>query len=511
VVRLRVSASSATLLLIVVGTVLRLVAASAVGLGVSESYYFSAARHLSLSYFDQPPAAAWLASIALELFGNASGLVVRLPFVLLFAGTTWMMFLVGRRLFSPWAGFFGALMLTLAPVFSLSVGVFFQPDGPLVFFWLAALYCLARPLASDADVPAGHVAWLPAGAMLGMALLSKYSAVFLVVGAGVWLLADQHRRRWLLQPGPYVALIAAALICAPVFIWNANHEWISFRWQAARGMAYQGVHLSWLLENLAGQLVEMSPWIWALLLLEPFRAGGGPQAQSRRFLLCIGLPPIVVFSAVATYADVGNHFHWGTPGYLTLLVGLGATVERWYRDRPRRTAAAVVVLATASISVMTLVSVQAATGRFSEGYGVVSSALADGNDPTIETLDYDVLLTEFTARGLLDEPGLFVFSDRYHVAGKVDYGLKGRLPFMVFGSDPRAYAFFESPSDWVGHPGILVSHRGSLAEIQNEYGAYCAGITPLEPVRVGRRSVPEVTLHLYRCALLTRPYPLPYP
>ena len=40
---------------------------------------------------------------------------------------------------------------------------------------------------------------------------------------------------------------------------------------------------------------------------------------------------------------------------------------------------------------------------------------------------------------------LLVFSDKWYVAGKVDYALEGKLPVLALNTaDPRAYAFFDS-------------------------------------------------------------------
>ncbi|MGH7592722.1 MAG: glycosyltransferase family 39 protein, partial [Gemmatimonadales bacterium] len=241
----RAPAAAATCWLIFITGILRIAAASSVGLGIGEAYYFGAARHLSLSYFDQPPAAAFLAAMSLRLAGTINGLVIRAPFILLFAGTTWLMFLVGRRLFGPWQGFWGAVLLNLAPVFALSTGVFLQPEGPLMFFWLATIYCMAPLLIATGRVQHQRRQWIVTGAMLGFAMLSKYSALFLPLGATLYLLGRNDRRRWILQPGPYLAAGAALLCFAPVLIWNAGHAWISLLWQGARGANYHGVHLDW--------------------------------------------------------------------------------------------------------------------------------------------------------------------------------------------------------------------------------------------------------------------------
>src|SRR5246127_3353827 len=66
----------------------RLLLASALGLGIDESYMVAAGRKLQLSYFDHPPIAWWMAWGAAQLTGSASAVVVRLPFIALFAVTT---------------------------------------------------------------------------------------------------------------------------------------------------------------------------------------------------------------------------------------------------------------------------------------------------------------------------------------------------------------------------------------------------------------------------------------
>src|ERR1700761_3822454 len=86
-----------TLVLIVVTFFVRLLIAAYTGLGNGESYYFRGAVHLDLSYFDQPPLFFWLGGLSIRIFGlNNFG--IRFPSVLLFAGTTWLLFLITKKL-----------------------------------------------------------------------------------------------------------------------------------------------------------------------------------------------------------------------------------------------------------------------------------------------------------------------------------------------------------------------------------------------------------------------------
>src|SRR4029077_18635143 len=98
----------------------RLWFASVLGLGVDESYMIAAGRKLQLSYFDHPPIAWWLAWGAAHLAGSESPIVVRLPFVALFAVTTWLMYRVTSALFDGPAGLWAAVLLNLAPLLGVT-------------------------------------------------------------------------------------------------------------------------------------------------------------------------------------------------------------------------------------------------------------------------------------------------------------------------------------------------------------------------------------------------------
>ena len=76
--------------------------------------------------------------------------------------------------------------------------------------------------------------WLAVGSAVGMALLSKYTGFFLAAGAGLWCLASRQGRRWLRTAWPYAAIAVAALCFLPALLWNAAHNWISFRFQFGR-------------------------------------------------------------------------------------------------------------------------------------------------------------------------------------------------------------------------------------------------------------------------------------
>ena len=212
--------------------------------------------------------------------------------------------------------------------------------------------------------------------MLGLGLLSKYTAVLLVAGAGLYVLTRRDQWRWLATPGPYVALGIAALLFTPVLLWNARHHWVSFAWQSTRGLdELQGLRLDWMMRNIAGQALFLLPWVWLLLVVElvrSFRAG----TPARRFIACLAVVPIVLFTAVTTYAATGQrHFHWGMPGYLLLFLPLGETVHRGHRAGPRFYRWGLGVTAALSLLVMTVATGHVAAGWLQSGPAWLAGAL----------------------------------------------------------------------------------------------------------------------------------------
>ena len=229
------SPDAAALGLIIVFLGFRLVLAATLGLGVDESYAIANARELELSYFDHPPLHYWIAHAFMPLVGD--GRALRLPFIILFAGSSWLLYRLTRRLFGDWAGVWAVLALNLSAFFTLSAGGWIVPDGPLIFFLLAAALTLANAFFPAAAPASPWRSWILAGIYLGLASLAKYQAVLFGFGLLLYLVSVPGRRRVLLHPAPWAGALIALAIFSPVLIWNAQHGWVSFAYQGGRGLA----------------------------------------------------------------------------------------------------------------------------------------------------------------------------------------------------------------------------------------------------------------------------------
>src|SRR5581483_2793101 len=71
-------------------------------------------------------------------------------------------------------------------------------------------------------------------------------------------------------PGPYAAVLVAAIVIAPVLGWNAVNDWISFRFQLSHGLgAAKGGALGVLnreLELAGGQVGLVSPILFVYVV-----------------------------------------------------------------------------------------------------------------------------------------------------------------------------------------------------------------------------------------------------
>jgi len=378
-----------------------------------------------------------------------------------------------------------------------------------MFFWLCCTLCLVR-IFFDPRLKRPLLWWGLTGLTLGLALLSKYHAAFLVIGAGAFLLSQPGLRRWVLHPGPYVALLIAAAIFSPVISWNAQHDWISLGWQSRRAVKWDGLNLHDLARSIGGQALWLLPWIWWPLVRELVRGFAiGRRDPRRYFLSCLAVGPILLFTVITLWAPLGFHFHWQAPGYLVLFAALGASLHGTLGRGDRHRARVRVWLGASALLVVVASSVlvtHAATGWLR----IVTPHWLVDRDPTFEALDYQGLEQALARHGLLGRPDLFVFSTRWFQTGKVDYALRGQMPVLNFHWDARNLAFFEKFEDWVGKDGVLVAPGHRRGSAQSAIIPYFEQVSPLDVVPLYRGGHVDRTLHLYYCRRLLKPFPLRY-
>jgi 4-amino-4-deoxy-L-arabinose transferase-like glycosyltransferase len=478
----------AVLLLIAATTAVRILFAFSLGLGIDESYTVATGRAPQLSYFDHPPLAWWLAWAGGHLFGTEAPLALRAPFIALFALTTWLMFCLTRLLFGKRAGLWAAVTLNFAPVIAWSSGTWILPDGPLNAALVAGAYCVA--VALFAAGPTAPLWWLAAGACGGLAMLAKLHGVFLFAGVGLFLLTSPAHRRWLATPWPYLALAVAGAIFLPVIIWNEQHGWVTFLFQAER--AHPRAFKPWgPLLALAGQALFLLPWVWVPLILGLARAVRNGPGQERQWLMaCLAIGPIVLFTLVA-WTGTRSFPHWAAPGYLMLFPLLGSQVAIVLNSG--RSFMRIWLMASATSMAVLLGAIMAMAYL----PWPPSALLGKIQYPLLDALDWNNLGAELEALHLLGRPNMFIAATSWEEAGKIDYALHGKMPVLCLAHDPHGYGLLTRPKDHLGEDALIIGRDLSPRSVQRVYGNYFASIEQLPPIPILHAGQTEFELSVY--------------
>ncbi|WP_370689784.1 ArnT family glycosyltransferase [Phenylobacterium sp.] len=290
-----------------------------------EAQYWLWSRTLDFGYFSKPPMVAW--SIWATTLGSDAEPFVRLSAPLFQATTALGVFILARRLYGAEVGLAACVLYHLMPGVQLSSAVV-ATDAPLLaaLVWALALY-VYLPQAE------GRRRWVAAGGagvLLGLAFLSKYAAIYALIGVGLHLVLSREARRvW--TPGVIAAAAGAALlVMAPNLIWNARHGFSTVTHTAANAnwRASDLFHPGAMLEFLGSQFGVFGPIPFAVLV-----GGAVLLAWRRRLtaaditLLCFALPPFLIVTLQALLSRANAN--WTAAGYVAGVILVAAWLLRW--------------------------------------------------------------------------------------------------------------------------------------------------------------------------------------
>ena len=246
--------------LIAVMTCLRAVYASLVDLRTDEAYYWTWSKENVLCFLDHPPMIAWFIRAGTAIFGDSNfgvrfaGLVAMLVSQLLLAD-------IVRRLTHDMRAVILAVLMPEAALYYGLLMAKVAPDIALIPFALAMVWALIRLVESD-----DGRWWLAAGVFAGCAMLSKFTIAMLLPAVVAFVLVPDWRWRWLGSPYPWLAALIALVLFSPVWIWNAEHDWASFKFQFVRAAAAHEYSLRTVGEFFGLQFGQVGPVLLPVVL-----------------------------------------------------------------------------------------------------------------------------------------------------------------------------------------------------------------------------------------------------
>ena len=303
--------------LLTISVLVRGFLAAFIEFGNDEVYYWTYAMYPDWSHFDHPGMVGWIMQIfSLNLLLH-SEFALRLSSIIFMTLDTFIIYKIGCLVKNKIAGFYAALLYTASFYCFVITGVFIMPDTPLMMFTLLAIWFFLLSFRGEAEESAKHL--VLAGLFTGLALLSKYSAGFIWVGVGLYILF--YDRKQLKNKYLYLSILISAICMLPLLIWNMQNDFISFTFHGDRVSLFGKLQPLDFLAEIAGELGYNNPINYILIIIALVAFWRGKKyldETSGRLLLCFALPFIGLFWFFSLTRPILPH--WSAPAFTLLLL-----------------------------------------------------------------------------------------------------------------------------------------------------------------------------------------------
>ncbi|MGI9005492.1 MAG: ArnT family glycosyltransferase [Streptosporangiaceae bacterium] len=456
------------------------------GIHRDELYFLDCARHLSLSYVDQPVFTPLVARLSLDLFG-VSVVGLRLWPALAAFGTVVTGGLLAREFGGErTAQLLGALGVATAPAL-LGADHILDTTGFDLLAWSVLALIVAR-IGRTGDTRL----WVPAGVVLGIGLTNKHSIGFFALAIVVGTLLSGGRP---LLANRFFGLgaLSAVPFTIPDLWWQAHHGWATIA--MTRVLAQENGGAGNAIGFVALQVVMAAPvliGVWILGLRFLWRSG---RPLWRALAWAWGL--LFVFFAATAGA---KPYYIAATYFFLLAAGAVALERRWATKRGRGRIALAVALPLSLLVALPLV------------LPVLPASRAGGTsavDPVqVETIGWPGFVAT-VARAWNQLPAAersraVIFTGNYGEAGAItELGRAARLPVAVSGQNNEWYWGPGNPRATTivaivqpGFPQLITRLRRDYARVQTI-------ATISNPEHIANQ---EQGAHVYLCTGPVRPW-----
>ncbi len=310
-------------LIISISLILRVILSISMELNFDELYYCFLAQFPAWSYFDHPPMVTWLINLTTGFLILDSTLFVRLSSLILGIANSLLIFDIGKRISTEKEGLLAAFLYNISPYALLVAGTFILPDTGLVFFSLLSIQQMVPIFMLPNNEKQTHTKhFLLTGLFIGLACLSKYSAAFLWLGIGIYILF--YNRKLLKNKYLYISILITFIVCLPILIWNINHDFISFAYQSGR-VDNKSIQIDKFFVEILGEALYNNPIVFVftiILIIQFFKRKTFLTTNKSvyQIFFCIALPFLGLFWTFALFQSILPH--WNAPAYILLIFPL---------------------------------------------------------------------------------------------------------------------------------------------------------------------------------------------
>jgi hypothetical protein len=421
------------------------------------------------------------------------------------------------------------------PIFQIVFGVLAIPDTPLIFFWTISLWLAASEFFN-------HRFYRPSYRLIllcltiGLAVLCQYRGLMLGFGLVGFCFFSSKYRLALTSQWLFVGIPVFLLTISPILYWNINHDWASFRFQfdsirLDSGYRIDRVFITLFVEMLYLFPTFSFPLLWATIRATMQQIGnfnwrqhsrlGGFGAEwdleKRGLLLWLSLPLIIGFTLISGYVQLSPA--WKMPGYwtATMLLAERLVLSRRYAY-PRVPFRWFLGSTAVTIILMSIGLSHVADGTFQiPSKSAIVGLLPIRQDNSTQLIDIEQLREGFSNNPRLNlalNKADFVFTNRYYTGGQIGMAIEPiyHKPITCFDDDPRSFAFWSKPQQWLGKNAIYIGAKTFNVDLdaQKRYPSYFASLTKLGEIPILRGGVIVESFSVYQADKMLKPFPIPY-
>ncbi|OUV02288.1 MAG: hypothetical protein CBC42_05720 [Betaproteobacteria bacterium TMED82] len=229
-----------------------------VALATDEIQYLFWSKQLEFGYFSKPPFIALVLRVSSELC-TETGPCVRVLQPLAITVATFFV-IATTHLFTKSLNlsFLAGLLFISLPLITF-YSQFATTDAWLLCFWSVSFFCFANAIYSDR-----LYWWLTCGVFIGLGLLTKYSMMFFLISAFIFLISTKSLSSY----KPWLSLVTVLLVFSPNIFWNISLEFPTLQHHLEMTAIDQSISLNFssLLEFFLGQLIVLNPIFFVLFV-----------------------------------------------------------------------------------------------------------------------------------------------------------------------------------------------------------------------------------------------------
>lgn len=413
-----------------------------------EAYYAMYARHLSWGYIDHGPVVAFI--IWFFTLVHESSFTVRIGSVFLMTLTSFIVFYYGKYLVTFRTALAMSVLVSANLLFHTN-SIIITPDAPLAFFTINAIifYYLAY-FKNEKFIYIG-------GIMIGLAVLSKVSALFPAIGIFLFPFLAKDMRHWIRNIHFYGSFILSFIIFLPFVIWNLQNEFAFVKYQGSHIL--EGGGLSDFIELWLGVALLIGPLYFFHSTIKPFLyiSNWKNISHEKKYFTLVTIFPLIYFITQSAFSRL--ELNWVAPIFSggLFLVGLELNSQKKI-SRGFKFQIGYSLLLIGLIMIQTFHPILPLKGK---------------SDPTNRYYMYSNLIND-TKKMLKEKPDLAklrIVSNEFQIPSMINFYLNPNYEAICLSIDyhETLYSFLHKQSDLIGDDFIYIHDKKVFPEKLKAY------------------------------------------